>query len=86
MYMLPLRVGDPHHQHTPTLPLTHEQVGHLRHAASGAAPAPKLVLYSAHDWTVMPLLMILSDASASAPWPRFCRLIVVYYLCVVHGL
>ena len=42
----------------------------------------------------MPLLMMLSDAGASAPWPRFCRflcdithvLCMVYYSCAVHGL
>lgn len=33
---------------------------------------PKLVLYSAHDWTVMPLLMMLSDPADDTPWPSFC--------------
>ena len=31
-----------------------------------------MVLYSAHDWTVMPLLMMLSDPIESTPWPSYC--------------
>jgi hypothetical protein len=36
---------------------------------------PKLVLYSAHDWTIMPLLMMLSDPADPTPWPNFCSVL-----------
>ena len=58
-----------------TLRLAHgrtlaEIVQQLNAAPQGGAP--KLVLYSAHDWTVMPLMMMLSAPSTPPRWPRFC--------------
>lgn len=60
---------------TETLRLAHgrtlgEVVERMSDKARGHGP--KLVLYSAHDWTVMPLLMMLSDPSDPTPWPSFC--------------
>jgi hypothetical protein len=63
---------------TETLRLAHgrtmqEVLGHLCAASRGAPDMKKLVLYSAHDWTVMPILLMLSDPSSPyTPWPRFC--------------
>ena len=59
-----------------TLRLSHgrtlaEIVQHLNAARQGER-GPKLVLYSAHDWTVMPLMMMLSDPASPPRWPRFC--------------
>jgi len=59
-----------------TLRLAHgrtlgEMLDRLSHAA--ATPnAPKLVLYSAHDWTIMPLVMMMLPDDFPVPWPRFC--------------
>jgi hypothetical protein len=67
-------------QHSPALREETLRLAHGRTLAEiveqlNAAPqggAPKIVLYSAHDWTVMPLMMMLSAPSAPPRWPRFC--------------